>query len=232
METAVLDLIGRIYDSAASRADWSVTLERFADLAGAEAANMLIVSPKTGQATVISPRSDPRFIRDFFETWAPMDPTYHATVTAPVGKMISLADTGRDSFLRSAFYNDYWKTSGHGAERMRTNLIANPDLQIGIGLSPYARQDEISPEMHRIYHAILPHMIRSVEMQWRLHRLELERAMARASDDAGVLVVNSDSRVLVADGLAEAILSRGAPLRLENGTLCALDPADTLSARW
>ena len=231
MESSVLEVIGRVYDSASSRQEWNTTLELFADLAGGEAANMLIVSPKTGRATVLSPRSDPGFIKDFFESWAPKDPTYRTTVSAPVGKVISLADSGRDAFLKSEFYNDYWVKSGHGAERMRTNLIANPGLQVGIGLSPYARRDEISGQMHKIYHAILPHMIRSVEMQWRMHRLELERSMARATNDAGVLVVNSDSRVLIADGLAEEILSRGSPLFLENGNLSARQPSDTEALR-
>ena len=142
---------------------------------------------------------------------------------------MTLADTGHEAFLKSDFYHHIWKRSGHAAERMRTNVIMNADIQIGFGLSPYARSDEISSHMRKVYTALLPHMIRSVDLHWRMHRLELERSISIAGSDAGVMVVNSDGRILMADPLAEEILSRGAPLGVRKGVLSARYHADTAS---
>ncbi len=229
MESNLLNVIGKVYDVASSNQDWNPVLEDIADICGGEAAQMLMVSPKAQTATVVSPRTDPSFIKAFFADWADEDPTYSATIRASVGEVVTLENSGRETFLKSAFYNVFWKGSGLGAERMRSNLIMNDSIQVGIGLSPFARRDEISEHMHKTFLALLPHMIRSVELQWRMHRLELERAMVAPSGTAGVLIVNSDGRVLVADTRAEEILSAQSPLLVEKGVLHATENRDTVN---
>ncbi|HCQ66002.1 MAG TPA: hypothetical protein DIU07_13000 [Rhodobacteraceae bacterium] len=111
---------------------------------------------------------------------------------------------------------------------MRANLIMNGDIQIGFGLMPAARDDEIAPGMRLVFLAILPHMIRAVVLQWRIHRLEMKHAAARSSGHAsGVLVVNSDGRILLADPAAEAILANGASLVVRHGILHAREAHDS-----
>lgn len=228
MQTDVLDVIERIYAAGSERARWNDLLEAIPDLAGGEAANMLVARPKTGTMTVLSPRTDETFIDAFFAQWWHHDPTYARTLTAPVGQVVTLADTGRDRFLKSRFHNEFWTTSGHGAERLRANLIMNSDIQIGFGLMPGARDDAITSEMHRLYLAILPHLVRAVDLQWRIHRLEMEHAVAMSSGPGdGVVVVNGDGRILLADAMAEAILANGTPLAVRGGVLDAREARDT-----
>lgn len=227
METDVLGVIERIYAAGSDRARWSNLLREIPDLAGCEAANMLIVRPQSETMTVLSPRTDPAFIGAFFSEWWPHDPTYGRTLTAPVGEVVTLADTGRERFLESPFYHEFWKTSGHGAERLRTNLIINRDIQIGFGMMPAARADEITTAMHRLYTAILPHMIRAAAIQWRINQLELAQATALAGPRTGVLVVNSDGRVLLADATADAILARTTHLETRHGLLDTRTARDT-----
>lgn len=227
MTAQLLDIIEKIYDTALSQEQWSGVLNAIADISQAEAANLLISSPKQAKTTVVSPRTDPEFIRSYFLEWGDKDETLPATMTAPIGKVLTLADTGRESFLKSEFYNDYWRRSGHGAERMRSNLIMNSDLQVGFGMSPYAHRDEITPQMDDVYRALLPHLIRSVNIRWRLYRAELERAMRPDSDHTGTTIVNSDGRLLVADHTAETILNWRGPLFSSKGRLAAMTAQDT-----
>lgn len=226
METEVLDVIERIYAAGADRTRWTDLLRDIPDLAGCEAANMLIVRPQTKTMTVLSPRTDDAFIGAFFSDWWRHDPTYARTLTAPVGQVVTLADTGREPFLESGFYHEFWKTSGHGAERLRTNLIINRDMQIGFGLMPAARADEITSPMRRLYAAFLPHMIRAADVQWRINRLELAQAAALSGYRAGVLVANSDGRILLADAGAEAVLARTKHLTTAHGILGAREARD------
>jgi len=227
VETDVLGVIERIYAAGSDRARWSDLLREIPDLAGCEAANMLIVRPQSKMMTVLSPRTDPAFIGAFFSEWWPHDPTYARTLAAPVGEVVTLADTGRGRFLASPFYHDFWKTSGHGAERLRTNLIMNRDIQIGFGIMPAARADEITTAMHRLFAAVIPHLIRAAAIQWRINQLELAQATALAGPRSGVLVVNSDGRILLADAAAEAILARAAHLKTRHGLLETRTARDT-----
>lgn len=227
VETEILNVVERIYAAGTARSHWTDLLEEIPDLAGGEAANMLVVRPKTGTMTALSPRTEQGFIDAFFTDWWQHDPTYAHTLLAPVGQVVSLADTGRETFLRSPFHNEFWTTSGHGAELLRANLIMNRDIQVGFGLMPSARHDEITAHMRSLFMAILPHMIRSVEIQWRIQRLEMERSTAISGLGAGVLVVNSDARILRADAAAEAILARGSPLSARHGILTAREHRDS-----
>lgn len=226
LDTEVLDLIERIYAAGASRGHWNDLLEAIPDLAGCEAANMLVGRPKAGTMTVLSPRTDEAFIDAFFTDWWRHDPTYGRTLTAPVGEVVTLADTGRDRFLESGFYQEFWKTSGHGAERIRANLIMNRDIQIGFGLMPAAQADEITAHMRKVHAALLPHLIRAVEIEWHVSQLELENAAALTGRGAAVLVVNSAGRILLADATAETILGRGTPLTMRHGVLRARETRD------
>lgn len=226
METEVLTVIDRLYAAGADRQAWTGLLEAIPDLAGAEAANLLVARPRAGKFTVISPRTDSDFIAAFFTDWWVHDPTYQRTLTAPVGEIVTLADTGREAFLKSPFHNEFWTRSGHGADRIRSNLIMTDEIQIGFGLMPHARDDRITGHMEHLTRAILPHMIRAVAINLRLHQLEIDRSIAAAGAGSGVLVVNSEARILHADAAAEALLARGTPLGARHGILTACKHRD------
>ena len=125
METHLLNIVGRIYDSALTRSNWHEVLNVIADLAGGEAANMLIISPKTGRADVISPRTDPDIIKGFFSGWASKDPTYGATVIFFRDRVVRAETADEMANFVQAFFEII---ATEGAARVSKKLISSSPL--------------------------------------------------------------------------------------------------------
>ena len=226
MEQRLLDLIGNIYDTALTHQDWLGVMGDISDLSKSET-SLMMFSPKSGVAKIHSPFYGQEFSDAFFGHWMQKDPTFPAILKSRVGELVGLAKNDRDSFLKSEFYHEFWAPWGHAVERLRTNLLVKPEMQLGFGLNPHRTKDEISSELLKIFHCITPHLIRSVELQWKVHRLELDCAANSTSPVSGTLLVNEMGRILFSDAVAVNLLSEGAPLQVSNGVICARNPSDT-----
>ncbi|HET9067251.1 MAG TPA: helix-turn-helix transcriptional regulator [Amaricoccus sp.] len=215
-------VIGRIYDTALGAATWGGLLEDIADLAEADVAWMVVVAPRLGLNTVIAPRSDPCIIEEYQRHWWARDPTLAATFAAPVGRVTSLEDSGRERFVGSEFHNDFWRRSGHATERLSANLIREDHAIACIGVQPARRRDSIGPDLAAAFRLLVPHVVRSIGIGCDLRRIELEREVARASPPgsglACVLLVDEGCSLVVADAEAERMLGKGA-VRVERGVV-------------
>lgn len=212
-------VIGRVYETALDPAAWEAALDDIAGLAGADAAWMVVVAPRLGLNSVVAPRSDPGVIADYQRFWWERDPTLEATFRTPVGWITSLRDSGRDRFLGSSFYNDFWRRSGHATERLSANLIREEGAIACIGVQPSRRRDSIGTDLAGSFRLLVPHLVRSIRIGCELRRIELEREMARGGPRSAVLLVDAGCRLVAADPEAERLLACGASLRLERGTV-------------
>lgn len=229
MEDQLFEIVGKIYDTAATEGDWIGLMTDIGELADDGAASILIASQKTGDARILSPHYDPQFAHECVTQWFDKDRSFATSLGAPVGKTVSIEDSGREEFLKGDFYNNLWKYSDHGVDWLRSNVIRNQDVQICFGVNPFVGRDEISSKMQKTFDLLLPHLIRAVDLQWRMHRLELDRSLSAGPERGGIVVVTGEGRVLIADQTAENILALGAPLSVKNGVLTAQDPRDSLS---
>ncbi len=212
-------LIGRIYDATLPGADWADLLNDIADFACAETVWMVLCAPKIGLSTVIAPRSDPEIIADYQRHWWSRDPTLAATGTAPVGRVTSLEDTGRARFLSSEFHNDFWQRSGHSAERLAANLISDPGAVASIGIQPYRQAGRIEPEISRTFSALVPHVVRAVEIRSTLREIEMARDLARTTPRKGALLVDRNGHLIVADDKAESIVRTNDRIVIDGGEI-------------
>ncbi|MCG6902508.1 MAG: helix-turn-helix transcriptional regulator [Rhodobacter sp.] len=228
---SLLLLIDRIYENSQSQKGWEPVLNDIADALGAELASLAMVAPRLGVVTIVSPRTDPGIIPDFQDHWHAEDITMGATMGAPVDRIVTLKDSGREAFLKSAFYNEYWRKTGHAAERLRVNLVKSPHRLVNFGLSPHARDDELSVEMLKAIAILQPHLKRGFEIEETLRRAELSRAQGFGRPQSGAVLVTADARVILADMVAETHLARGTPLNLRNGRLMAMSARDTATIR-
>ena len=222
----VLGVIDEIYELAASRQDWTSLLGDIADLCAAETASLATAGPDTG-VTVLSPRTDPELLAEFSAHWIERDPTARATLAAPPGTVVTLADSGgMEAFESTEFFAGFWRRTGHGAERMRVTLDVSPQRAVSFGVHPARRSDEISEEMARTFGLFVPHLTRAVQIQRRLAAAEDGHALASAPRP-GAIVVTAEGRVLVMDHAAEGILELSDALAVRAGDLSALRPEDT-----
>jgi len=157
--------------------------------------------------------------------------TAHATASKAVGALTSLKDTGRERFFASEFYNDFWRRSGLGAERIAANLVVDKGAFASFVVQTPQHRDEVDSDTVRVVETVVPHLIRAIGLQRRLRRLTHERDLARAAGGrlrVGAVLVDRHARVVATDAGGEAILRDGSRIALERGTLRCASADDTL----
>lgn len=199
-------LIDRVYEAGATGDGWGELVGDVADFAGAHNAWMVVAAPSLRLSSVVAPRSDPDVIGAYERHWHAKDPTVASTLHSPVGRITSLADTGDDAFLRSEFYNDFWKFSGHARNRLAANLILENDAFAAFGLQPPPHNEEIDPELARRFRWLLPHLVRSVELRCAHRRLELERELFASTPLSAVVLVDAEGRIILSDRVSDSFM--------------------------
>ena len=231
-ESQLANIIGQIYEAALDETPWPDALCAVADLCGAENAALVVADSRLGYSSVVTPRADPDVVSAYAEHWWLHDPTARATASAQVGQLTTLADTGRELFLRSPFHNEFWRRSGLGTERIATNLLLGDGMFSSLVLQASTRSDEIDEAMFKRFAILVPHFVRAVNLSRKLYRMEIEATvdgLANGAGGAGVLVVDKAARVVFADADAEALLAAGDDIRVVGGILRLAQPrADAL----
>lgn len=225
------DLVGDLYDAARGETDWASVLSAVADACGMENTALVHVDLALGYSDVIAPRADPGVISAYNADWWQCDPTVAGTAGAPVGRHTTLRDSGRARFLASPFYNDFWRHSGLGAERIAVNLVRTDHTFVSCVLQASPHRDEIEQAAQRRFAALTPHLIRAVTIQRSLQRLMLANALLGRSGgqaEGAVFVVNADCALQSAgegaDTFLEAeFLGGGQAIRLKSGRLELVD---------
>lgn len=228
---AAMTIVDAIYEAALMGADWNGVLTGIADLAGVETAALVIADPRIGLSSVSTPRADPDVVERYTRTWWQKDVTAAATCAAPVGALTSLHDTGRDRFFASDFYNDFWRTSGLGAERMAMNLATDNGAFASIVLQASRQRDEVDGDTARILRALGSHLIRAVALQRKMRLTEYHRDLALASPGrpgCGAILVDAEGRVILADAGAEDLMRTRTDITLDHDTLHLGRSTDTI----
>ncbi|WP_116653533.1 helix-turn-helix domain-containing protein [Pelagibacterium sediminicola] len=219
MDSEALEVVGSLYAAATGEEGWNNFLCRLADFCGAENAALVRADQLVGQSSVLAPRADPAVTAAYNERWWAEDPTSKATATAPVGRITSLDDTGRELFYKSTFHNEFWAQSGLGAERLAVNLSLGRYRFASCVLQTSAARDELGQDARKRFAHLTPHLIRGVAIHGRLHRLAMENVVLSTFRDRpriGLIVVDPAMRVLFADEAGEAQLAGGVGLRVQN----------------
>lgn len=228
---AVMGIVDDIYEAALMGADWHGVLTGLADLAGVETAALVISDPRIGLSSVSTPRADPDIVERYTRTWWQQDVTAAATCSAPVGVLTTLHDTGRDVFFASAFYNDFWRISGLGAERAAMNVATDNGAFASIVLQASRQRDEIETDTARVLRALGSHLIRAVSLQRKMRLTEYHRDLALAAPrrpGSGAILVDAEGRVILADAGAEELMRTRTDIALDNDTLHLGRSADTI----
>jgi DNA-binding CsgD family transcriptional regulator len=227
MADEIFELIGAIYDSALESGAWPELLTRIADLAGAENAALIVIDPRIGLSSVLTPRADPSVVDEYNSHWWKHDPTAQATVRQAPGLITDLSHTGRDAYFASAFQNEFWAKSGLGAERLASNLFTDGTAFGSFILQASRARDEITSDMAQTFRLILPHVLRSVTIQKRLHHILAALVATGHPNAEGMMLVDPSGRLIWADAEARAHLAERGAFRISGGRLELSDAAAT-----
>lgn len=206
------DLIGQIYDAAFDSEVWPELLVAISDFCHVENAALVATDPNINYSSVITPRADPAVVNEYADYWWEFDPTAKATFNVPAGQITTLCDTGRDKFFASPFYNDYWRHSGLGAERIASNLFTSNGGFASFILQTSSGRDEITQETHQFFTFLIPHLVRSVNITRNLQRMAFVNGAHNCGygfHQTGTVIVDAKRRVLFSDDAAEQIFAKG-----------------------
>jgi DNA-binding CsgD family transcriptional regulator/PAS domain-containing protein len=215
-ERLVGTLIEEIYEAGTGGAPWSTVGEGLIRLVRAGSASLFHVNPAEGEDGVIFRGALPREAEEAYlghyraiDLW-----TARAAAaslgrgpSAPPAVWISGTLVPDDEYVRSEFYADFAR--GLGLRHMVGAVL--PLGQAGvmpIGLHRPDRAEPFAREEARLLERLLPHFRRAMQIRHRLRAGGHAEATGRAVLDAlseGVLVVDADLRVLLANAAAEAM---------------------------
>ncbi len=218
----IVDLIGTIYEAVADPAHWTGALTKLSDFCAVENAALVVVDGRAQYSSVITPRANPAVVEAYMNDWWEFDPTAAGAATIAPGELITLDRVGRRDFTSSAFYNDFWKRSGLGAERLSANLFLRNGVFSNLVIQPSVSRDYISEKASEGFSHVLPHMIRAVALASKLREFEMYGGVfdqPRGGGYAGLLVVDEDLRVRYADAEAEYLLASPSGLGISAGRL-------------
>ena len=216
----VLEIVGQIYEAGLNADQWPGLLIQIADFCGGANAALVSADPDIHYSSVITPRANPKSVTEYNQHWWRHDPISVLAAKAPPGKFVSVADTDRDSYFSSAFYNEFRRFTGYGNHGVTTTLFREGEAFGNFVLQTSPRNDEITAQTLRNTRIIVPHVARAVTMARKLHRLELERSMLDCglrSDHAGLILVDTKGRRIFVDDEAEKLLETEARIKVING---------------
>jgi DNA-binding CsgD family transcriptional regulator len=228
----VLDLIGTIYDAALNGKLWPDVLKSIGDAVGGPQIVFGIYDPANGLVNMHAPRTDPDFMSSLVE-WAPTNAALPCIASHQPGKVFNGANViPPDEFIRTAFYQDWWRPAGFSTEPLVTNLF------VGSAVSAHFASHSLphrSPSdlQKRLFEVLAQHLVRAVALQRRLH-LTTAKGSTPADLDGlhqGFLLVDAEARLLYVNRAARALFDARDGLRLDDGAMTTSNPNDGRTLR-
>lgn len=222
-------LVDTIYGVIFGEATWDTFLDRWNDIVPGGRTTLFFHDP--GRAEGAS-----HIDRGFSEDWLAAYASHFASVnpwSSAMGVMpmwrgfISEDLLGREAFVKTEFYNDFWKQSGETAIGMalvkRDGLMFNISSSIASG----------SPEENRVYAdtftRLAPHLTRAVryfEAGRGEKRVEEMGGKLFDAIGVGILLAGDGGRMISANAVGEVMLADGRCVRIDLQGRVAISDTD------
>jgi len=224
-EDRVLNLVAAIYDTALDARQWPDLLNRIGDALGSRRVMFGFYDAATGLSEIHAPRIDPDIVRSCAECTD--NPLPRLSAAEQPGTVFSISDfLAPDDFKRTNFYREWWGPNGWSMEPLTTNLLLDGDAAAILSISKAQDQPAFNSDDKRLFATLAKHLVRAVELQRRMYPLTLasENALTGLGKlPQGLMLVDAEARLVLANGTAQALLDAGDGLGLEGATVTARD---------
>lgn len=196
-------LIGRIYQAALDGGRWADCLIELTRATGASQANLSIMHPNNA-VTLVTPFWDEGCRRDFIAHYRNQFSLFHRAAHLPPGRTFTYGDlTDLDWFRSTALFNEWWLPQGVGGGSIGAKLVG--DGSVTAFLTVHARRGEQGFERTEAsdFEALVPHLIRSVQIQRKLQLAEIRSSSRLEHALADVAIFDCNSQLL--DASAQAL---------------------------
>jgi DNA-binding CsgD family transcriptional regulator len=234
---AVLDVVDRIYAAAENPAVWPEALDVIADASGS-AASIIYRNMDAREGGVdVAVRVSPEAATAYQEHYHRVDPWGNSCRAAALVRPGAILD-GDELIERSAlhdteYYNDFARPNG--LTRVLVGIIAmhGPFASVISLIRGDASAPHGGPE-RRLLAALMPHLMRAVEIHRRLLPISvLDGAAVDALDclSSGVILLDEQGRTIFVNRAAERLLGMHDGLFVEHGCLVAALPKEREALR-
>ncbi len=228
LDETLLQLIGGIYDCTLNPNAWNAILPRIGAFVGGSAGGLFAHdSSRRSLSIVYEFGTDADYRRLYVEKYLTLDPMAGTYFVLDIGEVFSTSTVmSHPEFLQTRFYNELIRPRGW-IDNICVYLDKAPEGHAGFALFRNEREglaDEPARERMRL---LVPHLRRAVLIG---KLIEFKTAQAATFADAldglsaGMLFVDSSSRITHANAAGRAMVADGNVLRASLGRLLANDP--------
>ena len=227
----VLDLVDRIYSAAQDASTWPSALEALGSATGSDAASLLYHNLQSHEGAVdIAVRVAPEAMAEYQAHYYRLDPWGNSPKTPMVVGPGAVLDgdelVPRSELHRTEYYNDFAKPHDLTRVLAGTVLMDGPVISV-VSLIRGDRAEPHGGEERRILEAVLPHLIRAMQMHSLLAPAGGGDLYGAAMDTldrlaTGVALLAADARALFLNRAAERMLRRRDGLVVDRGCVAAM----------
>ena len=221
-------LIGDIYDTVLDRSLWPTALRNASGFIQGQASAIFWkdAASNCGDVFFDDGGITPEFRRLYFEKYIALNPTTTPRFFMEAGEPAATADLlPYDEFLQTRFYLEWAKPQGL-VDFVSVFLEKAAPKAAMFGVFRHERHGVVDADTRQRLRLVAPHIQRAVLISKVIDFKQAEAAsLAQAFDGlrAGMILVDSEGRVLHANAAAHAILDEGRVLRVSRGRLISGD---------
>jgi DNA-binding CsgD family transcriptional regulator len=233
-DPGLLTLIGEIYDAALKPALWPEAIGKAVCFLPGSAGALFVKDTvnKTGNVYFDDGNIDAHYKQIYFEKYIKFDPSntihFFSDIEAPVSTTDILP---YDEFVETRFFQEWARPQGY-VDFISAALDRTATSAAMFGIFRQEQHGVVDDEARRRMRLIVPHFRRAVLIG---KAVELKTAEAAALADtldhiaAGMILIDSQGRVMQTNGVGQAMLVEGEPLRVTAGRLGSADePTDEI----
>jgi DNA-binding CsgD family transcriptional regulator len=216
--------ISRISEAALAPDRWPAALQSVNEAVGALGMGSLLLIKRTGGVEWMTLAGLHLDVKDYVNYYAGRDPYRPVLEATPSGSWVQLSRCLPQTVLRSdEWYNDYILKGGI-RDIIGTRLVDSPSFTILLSAHWGIYQELFTARATASLSQLFDALSNAARLHAKLRELGWKSAAAlRALDQvaAGVIIVESDGRVVEMNRAAELVLRRDDGLTVRRGKLCA-----------
>jgi DNA-binding CsgD family transcriptional regulator len=221
---AEVDFLDVVYEAPLDPACWSDVLRRFTGLMGGHFASLVIQDQVTGAGRSIEIPEVQERRGLYFGYFAACNPLLRIQdFPARPRIMIDEEKVPKDIFVRTEFYNDFWRKYDFHSNLIARLAIENTNTTV-INVLRSARREAFGGSDVEAASKLLPHLVRAVRLADRFSSLrELSCGTKEIIDRSrhAAFLVGADARLRYNNTAGESLLTAKCGMTLRNGMLIA-----------
>ena len=225
-------LVGETYDCLAEGGGWSDLLASYANVIGGDSA-LVYVKARGGSGSKIltSIGFDPSYRVDtylsYYESRSPFFPLYKKN---PQGLIQALGDYAFSrAYRETEYFQDWVRPQGYG-DMVGGHLLRNQHHYAWLSIRRAERRGTYSTSEIGAINRLARHLGRAISLRFKLEMERTAPISLRKSLEFvgfGVIIVDGNSKILIANRVASNILKVGAGLKSQHGRLVCEQARDT-----